>query len=154
MDFCTRSARKNSVRNSMSIITGNFCRSRFPQAPTGGDRHITYTRMAAGSPLSGRRRPLLVRCCSVLVPDHRGNIVEVVTLHASTVFLQKISPRQPRHADVAHVWILAFCFGRCCAHIEAQSPSMTAPDKIDRDVDKGCWEIGVATDWVPVNPMP
>ena len=107
----------------MSIITSNFCRSRFPQAPTGGARHVTYTRMAAGSPLSGRRWPLLVRCCSVLVPDHHGNIVEVVILHASRVLLQKSSPRQPRLADVAHVRILAFCFGSCRAHIEAQSPS-------------------------------
>ena len=55
-----------------------------PQAPTGGSRRVTYIRMAAGSPLVGRRWPLLVRWCCVLVPDPDGNIAEVFAVHAHT----------------------------------------------------------------------
>ena len=108
------------------LLLCNFCHSRFPQAPTGGARHVTYTRMAAGSTLSGRRRPLLVRCCSVLVPDHRGNIVEVLALHASTVCSLKSSPRQSRLADIDYIWILALCFDSCRSQVDASVSESTA----------------------------
>ena len=58
--------------------------SPFPQAPTGGARRVMYMRMAAGSPVVGRMRPLLVRWCSVIVPKQDCNLAEVFALQART----------------------------------------------------------------------